>query len=87
MTRKRTFLTSTKTTSCGIPSTNLFNSLVLIDTSECGDLSSGIRLRDYRKYGDFAPLTKDDQLNISVNIYEEERVVQVSIFYSANNNE
>ena len=42
----------------------------IIDVSETGDLASGLRLKSYRETGDFKPLTKEDQLNTSMNVYE-----------------
>ncbi|TRY75766.1 hypothetical protein TCAL_12592 [Tigriopus californicus] len=50
---------------------------VLIDTSETGELSEGIRLRPFRETGEFAPLTNDDRLNISVNVYEKGDIVEI----------
>ena len=49
----------------------------LIDTSETGDLSSAVRLRPFRETGDYAPLTKEDKCNVSVNVYDEGKVLQV----------
>lgn len=43
----------------------------IIDTSETGDLASGVRLKSFRETGDFKPLTKDDNVNTSMNVYEE----------------
>ncbi len=49
----------------------------MIDTSETGDLSSAVRLRPFRETGDYAPLTKEDKCNVSVNVYDEGKVLQV----------
>ncbi len=51
--------------------------MCLIDTTECGDLSSGLRLRPFRETGDFAPLTKEDRCNVSINVYDEGKILQV----------
>ncbi len=49
----------------------------LIDTSECGHLDQGVRLRPYRETGDFAPLTKEDRFHVSINVYEDGNVLQL----------
>ncbi len=51
----------------------------MIDTSECGKLDSGVRLRPFRETGDLAPLTKEDKLNVSVNVYDDGDVLQVRL--------
>jgi len=50
---------------------------VVIDTSEEGDLEHGVRLRPYSETRDFAALTDADLLNVSVNIYDDGKVVQL----------
>ncbi len=49
----------------------------LIDTSESGDLSQAVRLRPFRETGDFAPLTDDDKCNVSVNVFDEGKTLQL----------
>jgi tripeptidyl-peptidase-2 len=35
------------------------------------------RLRPFRETGDFAPLGKDDRLNVSVNVYDDGKTLQI----------
>lgn len=48
-----------------------------IDTSEEGNLENGVLLREYSKTYDYSPLTKADQLNISINIHENGNVLEI----------
>ena len=50
---------------------------VLIDTSESGDLSRGVRLRSFRETGDISPLTKEDRLNVSLTVFDEGDICQL----------
>jgi tripeptidyl-peptidase-2 len=49
----------------------------IIDTSECGDLQRGVRLRSFRETGDFAPLTAEDQVNVSINVYDDGNILEI----------
>lgn len=48
-----------------------------IDTSEEGDLENGILLGEYSKTHQYAPLTKVDQLNISINVHDDGNVLEI----------
>lgn len=48
-----------------------------IDTSEKGDLAKGPLLGEYSKTHQYVPLTPEDQLNISVNVYDSGKVVEI----------
>ncbi|XP_058803991.1 tripeptidyl-peptidase 2 isoform X2 [Phymastichus coffea] len=48
-----------------------------IDTSEQGDLASGVYLGEYTFTKEYAPLTKDDQLNISINVHDDGNILEI----------
>ncbi|XP_018353839.1 PREDICTED: tripeptidyl-peptidase 2 isoform X2 [Trachymyrmex septentrionalis] len=48
-----------------------------IDTSEVGNLEIGVFLGEYSITRDFAPLTQEDQLNISINIHDEGNTLEI----------
>ncbi|XP_044020581.1 tripeptidyl-peptidase 2 isoform X2 [Aphidius gifuensis] len=48
-----------------------------IDTSEEGNLESGILLGEYSLTQEYAPLTQQDQLNISINIHEDGNILEI----------
>jgi len=48
-----------------------------IDTSEEGNLEIGVFLGEYSATRDFAPLTQEDQLNISINVHEEGNTLEI----------
>ncbi|KAI4503188.1 hypothetical protein M0802_001410 [Mischocyttarus mexicanus] len=48
-----------------------------IDTSEEGDLESGVYLGEYSKTREYAPLTKEDQLNVSINVHDEGNTLEI----------
>uniref|UniRef100_A0ABD2WWK7 Tripeptidyl-peptidase 2 n=1 Tax=Trichogramma kaykai TaxID=54128 RepID=A0ABD2WWK7_9HYME len=48
-----------------------------IDTSEEGNLAAGVFLGEYSITKEYAPLTQEDQLNISINVYEEGNVLEI----------
>ncbi|RLU16741.1 hypothetical protein DMN91_010941 [Ooceraea biroi] len=48
-----------------------------IDTSEEGNLEAGVFLGEYTATRDFAPLTQEDQLNISINVHEEGNILEI----------
>jgi len=48
-----------------------------IDTSEVGNLETGVFLGEYSVTRDFAPLTQEDQLNISINIHDEGNTLEI----------
>ncbi|KAH0553976.1 tripeptidyl-peptidase 2 isoform X2 [Cotesia glomerata] len=50
---------------------------VCIDTSEEGNLEAGIHLGEYSLTHEYAPLTQQDQLNISVNIHDEGNTLEI----------
>lgn len=50
---------------------------VCIDTSEEGNLEAGILLGEYSLTQEYAPLTQQDQLNISINIHENGNVLEI----------
>ncbi|XP_014239284.1 tripeptidyl-peptidase 2 isoform X2 [Cimex lectularius] len=47
-----------------------------IDTSECGDLASCSLVGEYSKTYEFAPLTKEDVLNYSINVYDNGNLLE-----------
>ena len=51
--------------------------VTIIDTSECGKLEAGVRLRPFRETGDLDVLTPEDRLNVSVNVYDDGKLVQI----------
>lgn len=56
---------------------NLVHNRACIDTSEEGDLEAGVFLGEYSITRDFAPLTQEDQLNISINVYDEGNTLEI----------
>ncbi|XP_015124939.1 tripeptidyl-peptidase 2 isoform X1 [Diachasma alloeum] len=48
-----------------------------IDTSEEGNLEAGIHLGEYYLTQNYAPLTQQDQLNISVNIHNNGNILEI----------
>ncbi|XP_034947596.1 tripeptidyl-peptidase 2 isoform X1 [Chelonus insularis] len=48
-----------------------------IDTSEEGNLEEGIHLGEYSITHEYAPLTQQDQLNISINIHDEGNILEI----------
>lgn len=48
-----------------------------IDISEEGNLETGIFLGEYSITREFAPLTQEDQLNISINIHDEGNMLEI----------
>lgn len=42
-----------------------------VDTSENGDLNNCPLLGEYSKTGDFAPLTKESNMNFSINVHND----------------
>jgi tripeptidyl-peptidase-2 len=50
---------------------------VIIDNTPDGDLENALKLRPFTETRDFAPLTKSDNLNVSVNVYDDGEVVQI----------
>nr|XP_012225494.1 PREDICTED: tripeptidyl-peptidase 2 [Linepithema humile] len=48
-----------------------------IDTSEEGNLEAGVFLGEYSVTREFAPLTQEDQLNISINIHDEGNTLEI----------
>ncbi|XP_043288637.1 tripeptidyl-peptidase 2 isoform X2 [Venturia canescens] len=48
-----------------------------IDTSEEGNLEAGVSLGEYSVNYEFAPLTPEDQLNISINIHNEGNTLEI----------
>jgi len=45
--------------------------------SSDGDLESGIILSEYKSKQEYAPLTKADQMNISVNVHDEGNILEI----------
>ncbi|OXU24497.1 hypothetical protein TSAR_010597 [Trichomalopsis sarcophagae] len=48
-----------------------------IDTSEQGDLESGVLLGEYSHTKEFAPLTQEDQLNVSINVHDDGNTLEI----------
>ena len=48
-----------------------------MDTSASGDLASCDLLGEYSLTQDFATLTKSDQLNYSINVYEDGNILEI----------
>ncbi|XP_015173140.1 PREDICTED: tripeptidyl-peptidase 2 isoform X4 [Polistes dominula] len=48
-----------------------------IDTSEEGDLESGVYLGEYSVTKEYAPLTKEDQLNVTINVHDEGNTLEI----------
>lgn len=48
-----------------------------VDTSETGDLANCPLLGEFNKTRDYAPLTKDDQLNFSVNVHNDGNLLEL----------
>ena len=48
-----------------------------IDTSERGELESGIHLGEYRLCHQWASLTEADQYNISVNVHNDGNILEI----------
>lgn len=48
-----------------------------IDTSEEGDLTNAVTLRDYSLTFEYACLTKSDQLNVSINVHDDGNVLEI----------
>ncbi|XP_020282375.1 tripeptidyl-peptidase 2 isoform X2 [Pseudomyrmex gracilis] len=48
-----------------------------IDTSEEGNLEAGVFLGEYSITREFAPLTPEDQLNISINVHDEGNTLEI----------
>ncbi|XP_046818750.1 tripeptidyl-peptidase 2 isoform X1 [Vespa crabro] len=48
-----------------------------IDTSEQGDLESGVYLGEYSLTKEYAPLTQEDQLNVSINVHDEGNTLEI----------
>lgn len=48
-----------------------------VDTSETGDLSSATLLGEYSVTYEFTALTKDDQLNFSINVHNEGNTLEI----------
>lgn len=48
-----------------------------IDTSEKGDLESGVLLGEYSHTREYKPLTKEDQLNISINVHDNGNTLEI----------
>ncbi|KAK2578923.1 hypothetical protein KPH14_011132 [Odynerus spinipes] len=48
-----------------------------IDTSEEGNLEAGVYLGEYSQTLEFAPLTPEDQLNISINVHDEGNTLEI----------
>jgi tripeptidyl-peptidase-2 len=53
------------------------NCRACIDTSEKGDLDSGVFLGEYTHSNDFAPLTQEDQLNVSINVHDDGNTLEI----------
>ncbi len=50
---------------------------VIIDNTQDGDLDKALRLRPFGETQDFASLNKHDNLNVSVNVYDGGKTVQI----------
>merc|ERR1719427_1638364 len=48
-----------------------------IDTSEEGDLTKGLNLGIFRETREFGRLTEMDQVNVSVNIYDGGKLLEI----------
>ncbi|XP_033232099.1 tripeptidyl-peptidase 2 isoform X2 [Belonocnema kinseyi] len=48
-----------------------------IDTSEEGNLNSGVNLGEYSITNEYKPLTKEDQLNITINVHDEGNTLEI----------
>ncbi|XP_066603717.1 tripeptidyl-peptidase 2 [Prorops nasuta] len=48
-----------------------------IDTSEQGHLEKGVLLGEYTHTREFAPLTQEDQLNISINVHDDGNTLEI----------
>lgn len=48
-----------------------------IDTSERGELESGIHLGEYRVTQQWASLTPTDQYNISINVHNDGNILEI----------
>ncbi|XP_011256902.1 tripeptidyl-peptidase 2 isoform X2 [Camponotus floridanus] len=48
-----------------------------IDISEEGNLENGVFLGEYSITRDFAPLTQEDQLNVSINVHDEGNTLEI----------
>jgi len=48
-----------------------------IDTSECGDLEKGLCLGIYRETFQYGKLSETDNVNVSVNIYDEGNLLEI----------
>ena len=55
----------------------LFCNRACVDTSEEGNLETGVFLGEYSATREFAPLTQEDQLNISINIHDEGNTLEI----------
>ncbi|KAK9505195.1 hypothetical protein O3M35_009300 [Rhynocoris fuscipes] len=54
---------------------NMWN--VCLDTSECGDLESCNLVGEYEKTYQYVPLTKEDLLNYTVNVYDDGNLLEI----------
>ena len=48
-----------------------------IDTSEEGNLESGVFLGEYSITNEYKPLTKEDQLNVTINVHDEGNTLEI----------
>ncbi|XP_014208208.1 tripeptidyl-peptidase 2 isoform X2 [Copidosoma floridanum] len=48
-----------------------------IDTSEKGDLESGVLIGEYSHTREYKPLTVEDQLNISINVHDDGNTLEI----------
>lgn len=51
--------------------------LACVDTSENGDLDNCVLLGEYSITHEYAPLTKADQLNFSINVHDDGNVLEI----------
>ncbi|KAG7205321.1 hypothetical protein KM043_007323 [Ampulex compressa] len=48
-----------------------------IDTSEEGNLEAGVYLGEYSHTREYAPLTQEDQLNVSINVHDDGNTLEI----------
>ena len=50
---------------------------VCIDTSECGELSSGVHLGEYHLTHQWSALTQSDHYTVSVNVHNDGNLLEI----------
>lgn len=49
-----------------------------IDTTEIGNLENGVFLGEYSLTHEYAPLTQEDQLNVTINVHDDGDTLEIA---------